>query len=76
MNRLKKLKKIRLHREGTEILIVSAILLTGINGLIFWACQGNLLFYIGWPTDFIIFVGMLDIFRIVKEFLFRFSVVS
>ena len=45
MNRLKKLKKIRLHREGTSILIVSAILLIGINALLFWGieCKNKLI---------------------------------
>ena len=63
MNRLKKLKKIRLHREGTEILIVSAILLTGINGLIFWACQGNLLFYIIAAISITLYLLMVNFFR-------------
>ena len=63
MNRLKKLKKIRLHREGTEILIVSAILLTGINGLIFWACQGNLLFYIVAAISITLYLLMVNFFR-------------
>ena len=31
MNRIKKLKKIRLHHEGTHILITSAVLLLLIN---------------------------------------------
>ena len=46
MNRLKKLKKIRLHREGTEILIASALLLAGINALVFWAFDCKILFYL------------------------------
>ena len=63
MNRLKKLKKIRLHREGTEILIISAILLTGINGLIYWGTQGNLLFYIVAAISVTLYLLMVNFFR-------------
>ena len=63
MNRLKKLKKIRLHREGTEILIISAILLTGINGLIYWGTQGNLLFYIRVAISVTLYLLMVNFFR-------------
>lgn len=63
MNRLKKLKKIRLHREGTEILIISAILLTGINGLIYWGTQGNLLFYIIAAISVTLYLLMVNFFR-------------
>ena len=63
MNRLKKLKKIRLHREGTEILIISAILLTGVNGLIYWGTQGNLLFYIIAAISVTLYLLMVNFFR-------------
>ena len=63
MNRLKKLKKIRLHREGTEILIISAILLTGVNGLIYWGTQGNLLFYIRAAISVTLYLLMVNFFR-------------
>ncbi|MBE6274792.1 MAG: phosphatidylserine decarboxylase family protein [Bacteroides sp.] len=63
MNRLKKLKKIRLHREGTEILIASAALLTALNGLVYWACEGNLLFYLSAAISIFVYLMMVNFFR-------------
>lgn len=63
MNRLKKLKKIRLHREGTEILIASAALLTALNGLVYWACEGNLLFYLSASISIFVYLMMVNFFR-------------
>ena len=63
MNRLKKLKKIRLHREGTEILIASATLLTALNGLVYWACEGNLLFYLSAAISIFVYLMMVNFFR-------------
>ena len=39
--KIKNLRKIRLHREGTEILIISAVLLLALNALIYWGCGFN-----------------------------------
>mgnify|MGYP000287840249 CR=1 FL=1 len=39
MNRIKKLKKIRLHHEGTHILITSAVLLLLINAALYWGIE-------------------------------------
>lgn len=36
MGRLKKLKKIRIHREGTHILWASFLLLLLINAALYW----------------------------------------
>lgn len=63
MNRLKKLKKIRLHREGTEILIASALLLAGINALVFWAFDCKILFYLLATASIIIYLLMVNFFR-------------
>ena len=63
LNKLKKLKKIRLHREGTGILIVSAILLTAINGLVYWATEGGLFFYILAAISIILYLLMVNFFR-------------
>ena len=63
MNRLKKLKKIRLHREGTEILIASALLLAGINALVFWAFDCKILFYLLATASIIVYLLMVNFFR-------------
>ena len=36
LGKIKKIKKIRIHHEGTSILTVSGILLAVLNGLCFW----------------------------------------
>ena len=61
--KIKNLRKIRLHREGTEILIISAILLLAVNGLIYWACGLNLLFYIIATISAILYLLMVNFFR-------------
>ena len=63
MNRLKKLKKIRIHREGTAILIVSAILLLGINALVLWLFDCKLLTYILAAITILIYMLMVNFFR-------------
>lgn len=63
MNRLKKLKKIRIHREGTEILIASALLLLGINALVFWGTECKLLFYILAAISIVFYMLMVNFFR-------------
>ena len=63
MNRLKKLKKIRIHREGTEIVIASALLLLALNALVLWAFDCRLLFYILALATIIIYMLMVNFFR-------------
>ena len=63
LQKLKKLRKIRLHREGTEILIVSAILLLALNGLVYWACNLYLPFYILATFSIILYLLMVNFFR-------------
>ena len=63
MNRLKKLKKIRLHREGTSILIVSAILLIGIKALLFWGIECKIPFYIFAAASIVVYLLMVNFFR-------------
>ena len=60
---LKNLKKQRLHREGTEILIVSAILPLAINGLLYWACDIKLLCYIVAAISVTLYLLMVNFFR-------------
>ena len=61
--KIKTLRKQRLHREGTEILIVSAILLLAINGLLYWACDIKLLCYIVAAISVTLYLLMVNFFR-------------
>ena len=61
--KLKKLKKIRLHREGTEILTISAILLLVVNGLLYWAFDCKLPFYVIATVSVILYLLMVNFFR-------------
>lgn len=63
MSRLKKLKKIRIHREGTHILWISALLLLAINGLLYWGFECKIPFYLVALTSTIIYLLMVNFFR-------------
>lgn len=63
MKQLKKLKKIRIHREGTEILIASAILFLGLNAFVLWAFDCRLPFYILAVITISIYMLMVNFFR-------------
>ncbi len=61
--KLKNLRKQRLHREGTEILIISAILLLVLNGLVYWACDCRLPFYILATVSITLYLLMVNFLR-------------
>lgn len=63
MGRLKKLKKIRLHREGTHILTGSCILLIAINAAVFYASECKIPFYLTTVTSAVVYGLMLNFFR-------------
>lgn len=63
MNRLKKLKKIRLHREGTDILVASAVLLVGVNASVFWAFECKVPFYVLAVASLFVYLMMVNFFR-------------
>ncbi len=63
MGRLKKLKKIRLHREGTKILIISLLLLIGVNLLLYFGCGSKVPFYIIAILSLIVYGIMVNFFR-------------
>ena len=63
LQKLKKLKKIRLHREGTEILIISVFLLVGLNALLFWAFDCKILLYTVAAISIILYLLMVNFFR-------------
>ena len=60
--KLKKLKKIRLHREGTEILIVSAVILLAINGLLYCTIDSRVT-YIFAAISLFLYLLMVNFFR-------------
>ena len=63
MNKLKKLKKIRLHREGTHILVLSFVLLVAINALLFLFLDTKIPFYIVTFLSLCLYLGMANFFR-------------
>ena len=63
MNRLKKLKKIRLHREGTSILIISAFLLITLNAFIYWLFESKIPSYFLVVVSSIVYLLMINFFR-------------
>ena len=63
LQKLKKLKKIRLHREGTEILIASAALLLARNALLFWGIECRFPFYAVATISVILYLLMVNFFR-------------
>ncbi len=63
MGRLKKLKKIRIHREGTHILVGSFLLFLAINGLVYYSFDCKLPFYLLVFASIIVFSLVLNFFR-------------
>lgn len=63
MKRLKKIKKIRIHREGTHILIISCILLLAINAAFFFAFTTKIPFYITAFISVCLYGIMVNFFR-------------
>lgn len=64
MNKIrKKIKKIRLHQEGTHILITAAILLLIINTALYWGVECKIPFYIIAIGSIILYSLMVNFFR-------------
>lgn len=64
MTRLNKIKKkIRIHREGTHILITSALILLLLNAAIYWETSCELLFTIVLVVSVILYALMVNFFR-------------
>ena len=65
MGRIKRLKKIRLHREGTDTLILGGIALISVNGLLYLLLKDcNLLpFYIVLGITTILYLIVINFFR-------------
>lgn len=62
MNRIKKLKKIRLHREGTHTLIYSAVFFLTINGLMYFFAW-PWLFYAILAISIVVYSLMVNFFQ-------------
>ncbi len=63
MRRLKKLKKIRIHREGTHILVGVFILLVIINAFFFHIFESKIPFYLTTIASIVTYSLMLNFFR-------------
>lgn len=63
MNRIKKLKKIRIHREGTGTLVICAIILILINTALFYSFSSQIPFYIFLGLSIVAYCLMLNFFR-------------
>lgn len=63
MSRLKKLKKIRIHHEGTNILWVSLIILLLLNAAIFFIFASKIPFYIVAVLSVVIYALMVNFFQ-------------
>ena len=63
MKQLKKLKKIRIHHEGTDTLIISAILLLVLNSATYYYIEPKWPFYIIAPISIVVWLLLLNFFR-------------
>ena len=63
MGRLKKLKKIRIHREGTHILWASFLLLLLINVALYWGIDCKIPFYVVAVASITVYLLMVNFFR-------------
>ncbi|MDL2211008.1 phosphatidylserine decarboxylase family protein [Bacteroides sp. OttesenSCG-928-M17] len=61
--RLKKLKKIRIHHEGTRILIVTFLFLALINAVLYFGLPCKIPFYIMAATSIILYSLMANFFQ-------------
>lgn len=63
VRRLKRLKKIRIHHEGTHILVAALLLLIVINVGIYYALPCKLIFYITTAVSTIAYLLLVNFFR-------------
>lgn len=63
MGRLKRLKKIRIHREGTHTLIGSLLLLLVVNSALYFGLNNKVPFYIVGAISLIIYGILVNFFR-------------
>ena len=63
MSRLKKLKKIRIHREGTHTLAGSLLLLLVVNSALYFVLECKLPFYIVAVVSIVMYGMLVNFFR-------------
>lgn len=63
MRKLKKIKKIRLHREGTNTLILGFIGLALLNALVFWLFENKISFYCLTIVSIVVYLIIVNFFR-------------
>lgn len=63
LKRIKKIKKIRIHREGTHILLTGAISLLLLNAVIYWGTSSEILSVIIGTVSIVVYALMINFFR-------------
>lgn len=63
MSRLKRLKKIRLHREGTRTLWTGLLLLLAVNSLLYFGIENKVPFYVVGAISLVVYGIMVNFFR-------------
>ncbi len=63
MRKLKRIKNIRIHHEGTDTLIISFILLLALNASIFYGIGSSFFFYLIAAASIIVWFLILNFFR-------------
>ncbi|MBQ8502559.1 MAG: phosphatidylserine decarboxylase family protein [Bacteroides sp.] len=63
MGRLKRLKKIRIHREGTHTLISSLLILLLVNAILYYGIDSKIPFYIVAAVSLIVYGILVNFFR-------------
>lgn len=63
MKKLKRLKRIRIHHEGTDTLIISAILLLALNSSLYYYVESKWPFYLVAPVSVVVWLLLLNFFR-------------
>ena len=63
MGRLKKLKKIRIHREGTHTLAGSLLLILAVNAALYFGLECKIPFYVVAVISVIVYGILVNFFR-------------
>ena len=63
LNKIKRIKKIRLHHEGTHILITSAALLLAVNAVLYWGLECKMPFYVVAFVSTVVYLLMVNFFH-------------
>ena len=63
LNKIKKFKKIRIHHEGTHILITAACVLLALNAILFYAFNTKIPFYIVGAISLVLYGLMVNFFQ-------------